>query len=59
MKDRESYSSKEKHKLNVIHRRNIIKKDLDMWDVGDDQELAHLESLIEQIEPILNTPFKS
>ena len=59
MKDKESYSSTEERKLDVVHRKQKIKESLDEWDLGDDQELAHLESLIGMIEPIIDTPFKS
>ena len=68
MKDRESYSLDSNRKRNlemrnkktkVIDRVRMVKVSLDSWDLNDEQELVHLESLLDQIEPILDTPFKS
>jgi len=68
MKDKESYSLDSNRKRNlemrnkktkVIDRVRMVKVSLDCWDLDDEQELVHLESLLDQIEPILDTPFKS
>lgn len=69
MRDRESYSKtiqskrlsnleiREK-KTNAIRRKHMVKVTLDSFDVSNEKELAHLESLLDQIEPLLDTPFK-
>jgi hypothetical protein len=68
MKDRESYSldfnrsrdlESRMKKTKVINRMHMIKISLDHWDLNNEQELMHLESLLDQIELILDTPFKS
>jgi hypothetical protein len=70
MKNRESYSTtleeqrsirkeKRERKTNVIRRKQMVEISLNTWDVDEEDELAHLESLLDQIEPILDTPFKS
>jgi hypothetical protein len=68
MKNRESYSPDSNRQRNlemrnkktkVINRMRMVKVSLNSWDIDDEQELVHLESLLDQIEPILDTPFKS
>jgi hypothetical protein len=68
MKNRESYSPDSNRQRNlemrnkktkVINRMRMVKISLNSWDIDDEQELVHLESLLDQIEPILDTPFKS
>lgn len=65
MKDRENYSSsfnmstEDEEIINIAKRRNSVIIGLKCWDLDDAQERAHLKSLIEQIEPIIDTPFKS
>lgn len=71
MKDRESYSDSlieeerrrnltiRERKTKVINRVHMAVVNLQTWDVDEEDELAHIETLLDQIEPILDTPFKS
>ena len=68
MKDRESYSLDSNRKRNlemrnkktkVIDRVRMVKVSLDCWDLDVEQEIVNLEILLDKIEPILDTPFKS
>lgn len=45
-------------KNEAVHRRNMVAHNLKVFDVEEADELEHLITLLDQIEEIINTPFK-
>lgn len=58
MKDRESYKKARVRRSNIRDRVLAVAASLNAYDVNDEQELRHIEKLLDLIDPILETPFK-